>query len=363
MCKQEFTMKGLGNLGNTCGINTLVQCIGHATALREWIKTCYVTNDGSDEMTQKPKTLTQELADVIHHLWTLKNNIMPHAFVNAFFQHHPMFYRGEQHDLIELWTMMSESIGKEHHTEHHRNSYIYPKAMMEDLLQKDKAYFNMTAKACVEIHRNNKENACSWTDAVQGVQVSQIECTKCSSIFHNLEPWTVISIDLPGADSGDDNHNIVKSIERYMETVSVEEWQCDRCKSKGHGEQTVRFWKLPHVFVVSLKRFEYDVAREAMAKLTAPVDIPEYLQFYPPHVFGIDARSYMVEHNNRMNYRLCSVGMHHGRANHGHYTAIGRVGDEWFHYDDVNVFPCHPKDFMLNNPNAYMLVFELCDRP
>jgi ubiquitin C-terminal hydrolase len=325
--------------------------MGHSPVIREWLQSKH-SNDGQ-------KSLTQELADVMHHLWTLQNNIMPHAFVNSFFEHLSMFQRGEQHDLIELWTMLCDNIGKEHHNEPHRNSYIYPKAMMDDLQKRDKAYFNMTAKACVEIYRNNKENACLWTDFVQGVQVSQIECVKCKSIFHNLEPWTVISIDLPTHD----DRNIVQSIEKYMDTITVEEWQCDRCKTKGQGEQTVRFWKLPSVFIVSIKRFEYDASRGSMRKLGAPIDIPEFLQFYPPHVFGLDARSYMVEHNNRMNYRLCSVGMHHGSAHHGHYTAVGRVkNDEWFHYDDLNVFPCHPQHFMLNNPNAYMLVYELCDQ-
>lgn len=352
-------MKGLGNLGNTCGINTLLQCIGHATVLRQWILSNYVPEAQAEAQTDAKEPLTHELADVFHHLWSQQNNIMPHAFINAFYQHLPMFLRGEQNDLVELWTMFCEAIGKEHHNEKHRNTYVYPKSMMEDLQKKDKAYYNMTVKACVEMYRNNKENACLWTDSVQGVQVSQIECTKCNSIFHNLEPWTVISIDLP---QGDD-HNIVHSIERYMETVNVEEWQCDRCKTKGSGEQTVRFWKLPAVLIITLKRFEYDAAKGSMRKLGSGVDIPEFLQFYPPHVFGIESRSYMVEHDGRMNYRLCSLGMHHGSANYGHYTAIGRrTDDSWYHYDDVNIYPCHPRAFTMNNPNAYMLVYELCEK-
>jgi ubiquitin carboxyl-terminal hydrolase 8 len=334
-------MRGLANVGNTCGINTLIQCIGHVPTLREWLL---------DYLDCNQNTLAHELGEILHLQWNEKKSIIPKKFIHAFFQKIPLFTMGEQHDLCELWTMLVDKMGSELHQEVHRVKYTYP----YPILQQDVAYHTVVMKASKDMYEHNKHHACEWTDLVQGIQISQLQCTKCKHILHNIEPWCTLHVELHG-------DNVAHAIEKYMEMTIIDDWKCENC---GHSvaEQVVRFWNLPKVFVITLKRFEYEPSRGGLKKRNDPMHIPETMEFTTPHVLGIDARQYMNKHQQKMTYHLRSLGLHHGNAANGHYTSIGHLPElGWNHYDDTRVNALTPERTLQQNASVYMLFYERDD--
>lgn len=340
-------MRGLENLGNTCGLNTLIQCVGHSPILRTWLL---------DNIEKLPnKSLVEALAAIIKLQWVDHCTIAPHGFISIFFKKIPLFTPGEQHDLNELWTMMFDCIGKELHSDEHHQLYKYNDNNVVVTHKYDKLiYKDMIVKSCDEMFRYNHENACSWTDLIQGVQISQIHCKDCNFVLQNIEPWAALTIEVPCT------RKIVDSLEKYMKSVAINDWTCDQCKKQEQVSQTVRFWKLPKVLIVTLKRFEYDCVKNSMKKINNPVDIPEHIQFYESHVLGSESRAIMEKNNGCLDYKLSSVGLHHGSANYGHYTAIGRVSDDnWVHYDDINTYECKIEKILKSNSAAYVLIYTM----
>jgi ubiquitin C-terminal hydrolase len=334
-------MRGLANIGNTCGFNSLVQCIGHVPALRTWLLERLRNEENNGH-------LSSELMEILDLLWNQQKTVIPRKFIHAFVQKLPMFPFGEQHDLSELWTMLADKIGQEHHSDLHKEKHYN----VSTSLTGDTSYDMLTMKASHNMMAFNKNNACDWTDLVQGVQISQLKCENCQTILHNIEPWAALHVPFH------DSANVAQCIEKYMNGTMVDDWICEKCKTS-KGEQVVRFWKLPKVFVVTMKRFEYDVKTNSMKKQSDPVHIPDMIEFSPAHVVGPEARSYMKEHHQKMRYNLWSMGLHHGDAGHGHYTAVGRVSNnEWTFYDDAQIHTItSPVDVLQRNPNVYMLFY------
>lgn len=332
-------MRGLVNVGNTCGLNTLIQCIGHIPVLREWVL-------HANEETQQG--LSKELAEILVLQWKEQKTVIPRKFMHAFAEALPMFPIGEQHDLCELWTMMVDKIGQEHHTDAHLNKNA------RVITIGDPVYDRLTKKAVQDMLAYNKQCACEWTDLIQGVQVSQLKCVACENILHNIEPWMTIPVHLH------DHINVAQCIESYMQTTMVEDWKCEKC-AESRGEQIARFWKLPSVLVVTLKRFSYDMKYNEMKKQSQPIHVPECMEFAPAHVIGPEARIHMSTHQQKMRYRLWSMGLHHGDAANGHYTAVGRIQEnEWVHYNDAHVQKIENiNDFLTNNSAVYMLFYML----
>ena len=80
---------GLANIGNTCSINTLIQC------LRKFNITTIIEN--SDGLYSEYKLLCDDLK---------KQSIRPNKFLNTFYKIFHMFYiKGEQLDFTEIYIM------------------------------------------------------------------------------------------------------------------------------------------------------------------------------------------------------------------------------------------------------------------
>jgi len=92
--------------------------------------------------------------------------------------------------------------------------------------------------------------------------------------------------------------------------------------------QLVVIEELPRILIVQLMRFSAH-QREGY-KLHKHVSFPEKLAFPPALVQGGASVP--------SSYSLCAVTEHHGRTmSSGHYTSFGRVGNNWYRFDDARV--------------------------
>ncbi|NBP66956.1 MAG: hypothetical protein EBU66_20210, partial [Bacteroidetes bacterium] len=136
---------GLANLGLTCGINTLIQCIGHSTRLREIIL---------KEEKQENK-LTRQVSDVIRKLIIEKVSINPAGLIQQIYRS----FKGritqfEQHDIGELWMLISDKINEEIGIKYNEPDNEIDKV----------------------IHKYNNGLKSEWTETVQGISKTTIFC-------------------------------------------------------------------------------------------------------------------------------------------------------------------------------------------
>ena len=111
--------------------------------------------------------------------------------------------------------------------------------------------------------------------------------------------------------------------------------------------------KIPEVLVVQMKRFEFDNYGGA-SKIKTPVTIDS--ENFDLSTF-IDPK--LLENGKSANYRLCSYVNHIGTSpSGGHYTANVRKGEQWFKCDDEDVITLSKGEEKKDREQAYLLVFE-----
>ena len=97
-------MQGIENLGSTCAINSLIQIITRNDILRSII----LNNEFAED------TIASQLKEIIILMYVQNNSIIPRKFLRTFYNiFKDIFSSGEQIDIGELWTFLSDKISED----------------------------------------------------------------------------------------------------------------------------------------------------------------------------------------------------------------------------------------------------------
>ncbi|XP_077234151.1 ubiquitin carboxyl-terminal hydrolase 9-like [Tasmannia lanceolata] len=181
-------LKGLQNLGNTCFMNSALQCLVHTSPLAE-----YFLQDYSKEINeQNPLGLKGELAiafgELLRKLWSPgRTPIAPRAFKAKLARFAPQFSGYNQHDSQELLAFLLDGLH-------------------EDLNRvKDKPYIEakdagdcpdkVAADECWANHKARNDSII--VDVCQGQYKSTLVCPVCSKVSVTFDPFMYLSLPLP----------------------------------------------------------------------------------------------------------------------------------------------------------------------
>lgn len=204
----------------------------------------------------------------------------------------------------------------------------------------------MTAKATAAWSRTMATVDPAFADLTTGLQVGQVVCNACDRIYHNLETFTLVPLDI--RESYDTIH-LADCFQDYMKGEALNaggaaDWKCDACKAHTPAEKMTLFWHTPKVLVFVLKRF--CIGERGYKKITTPVDVPRRIEF--GQVGGA-----------RPAYELRALGCHFGTLDRGHCTAMCLgAEDQWHHFDDDVAMPVPADRVLKNNTHAYLLFYE-----
>lgn len=119
-------------------------------------------------------------------------------------------------------------------------------------------------------------------------------------------------------------------------------WLCEKCHTKTCATRKFQMNSLPQYLILQLKRFNA-VGGRRMDKDTTPVLIPHQLSF--------------SIHESNKRYQLVAVSNHSGNLYGGHYTAIGKRGENWYNFNDNRVTMSGPP--IDRSSAAYVLFYSL----
>jgi ubiquitin C-terminal hydrolase len=155
-----------------------------------------------------------------------------------------------------------------------------------------------------------------------GIHVSQIKSLE--SDYENITPEPFFNITLPMTKS----NNLLASFEEYVKVEKMEgdnRILNDKTNNKEVAQKQIKFWSLPDVLVVTLKRFD-----NRNRKNQAVVDFPLEGLDLSKYIIGYDKSSYV--------YNLYGICNHSGGSQGGHYTAFIRNSNKkWYHFNDTMV--------------------------
>ncbi|KAE8722454.1 Ubiquitin carboxyl-terminal hydrolase 10 [Hibiscus syriacus] len=181
-------LTGLQNLGNTCFMNSALQCLVHTPPLVE-----YFLKDYSDEINiQNPLGMQGELAlafgELLRKLWSSgQTSIAPRVFKGKLARFAPQFSGYNQHDSQELLAFLLDGL-------HEDLNRVKQKPYIEMKEADDRPDEEVAA----ESWKNHKaRNDSIIVDVCQGQYKSTLVCPVCSKISITFDPFMYLSLPLP----------------------------------------------------------------------------------------------------------------------------------------------------------------------
>ena len=161
-----------------------------------------------------------------------------------------------------------------------------------------------------------------------GIEVlDELEFVDCKHKRNNKFFYNSIQLEIKGFD------NINDSLKNYFKTEVMDgdnKINCEKCKIKRNCHKHLVFNTLPNIFVIILKRFEFDYNTMLKYKLNKYFEFP----------FKLDMKEYLVQNNTgiKTEYELTGITIHYGVADFGHYYDLIKGPDgKWYKFNDISV--------------------------
>ena len=322
---------GLSNLGNTCFLNSSIQCLSHIPTLTEYIMNredeyLPLLNDRFREipdiqLSQESKysvdiirnqlVLTKEYVKLIKAMWSNKLNaiIAPKSFHRILQKVDDRFQGYDQHDAQESLALILD--------------YLHDGLKYDAKLSCNGTAENDVDKLVVESNKYfNKELKEQYSIIIENFfgqfinKIVSLENSKNKTVSKTFEMFNMLNIPIHGK-TLDESLSVYFGKE-ILETKYFEE------KTKKHINvyRQIKLMRVPKYLILVLKRFTNSLTKNNNI-VTFPIDSLDL----SGHAEGYD--KYESE------LKLVSIGCHRGSINGGHYFSICRhVNGKWYVFDD-----------------------------
>ncbi|XP_069339039.1 ubiquitin carboxyl-terminal hydrolase 36 isoform X2 [Eulemur rufifrons] len=298
---------GLHNLGNTCFLNSTIQCLTYTPPLanyllsREHARSCH---QGSFCM------LCVMQNHIVQAFANSGNAIKPVSFIRDLKKIARHFRFGNQEDAHEFLRYTIDAMQK---------------ACLNGYAKLDRQ-----TQATTLVHQ-----------IFGGYLRSRVKCSVCKSVSDTYDPYLDIALEIRQA------ANIVRALELFVkpDALSGENaYMCAKCKKKVPASKRFTIHRTSNVLTLSLKRF----ANFSGGKITKDVGYPEFLNIRP----------YMSQNSGEpVMYGLYAVLVHSGYSCHaGHYYCYVKASNgQWYQMNDSLVHSSNIK--VVLNQQAYVLFY------
>ncbi|CAL0307069.1 unnamed protein product [Lupinus luteus] len=301
---------GLRNLGNTCFLNSVIQCLTYTEPLAAYLQSgkhktscrvagfcalCAIQNHVSRALQSTGRILSPE--HLVGNLRCISRN----------------FRNARQEDAHEYMVNLLESMHK----------------------------------CCLPSGIPSESNGAYEKSLVHkifgGRLRSQVKCQQCNYSSNKFDPFLDLSLEIFKADS------LQKALANFTAAELLDggerQYQCQKCKQKVRALKQLTIHKAPYVLTIHLKRF---FAHDPGLKIKKKVNFGCALDL-KPFVSG--------SYDGDVKYSLYGVLVHSGSSTHsGHYYCYVRTSNNmWYTLDDNRV--SHVSEREVLNQQAYMLFY------
>ncbi|XP_075464016.1 ubiquitin carboxyl-terminal hydrolase 21 isoform X1 [Ascaphus truei] len=359
---------GLRNLGNTCFMNAVLQCLSSTKPLRDYILR-------QEHRHEQPGTfrsqheLTEAFAVVIASLWSpdASDAVNPARFKVVFQKYVPSFTGYSQQDAQEFLKFFMDRI----HVEINRKCRKTPSILSDtkrtmalepqDSLRAVHVSHLSSSTCHLSVSDEGRANQ-MWkryleredskiVDLFVGQLKSCLKCQSCGYRSPTFEVFCDLSLPIPkkGFTGGkvsllDCFSLFTKEEELNSENAPI----CDRCRQRTKSTKKLTIQRFPRILVLHLNRFS--TTRFSIKKCSVFVDFP--LQ-------RLNLKEFASEKAGSPVYNLYALCNHSGSVHYGHYTAYCKDQSGWQAYNDSRVSPI--SESQIPSSEGYVLFYELED--
>ena len=338
---------GLRNRGNTCYLNTSIQCLSHLSSLTEYfLSNLYLPdlNNRFSELKQKKKVqlnhiiLSKEYAKLIKALWTSTSAIEPKSFHEIIQKINNNFAGCEQQDSQEALSLILDYLheGLKYHVEFNYSGVI--KNDLDELVVE-------SIKNWQEEHKNKYSVIAELFFGQFINKINSLENdSKDKLVSKKFEIFNSITLPIHG-------NTLYDSLSKYFEKEILETKYLNEKSNKYIDVyRQIKLMRVPKYLIIILKRYQNRLSK-TQSIISFPID-------------DLDLSTYSDGYDKiSCTLKLISVGCHIGGLNGGHYFSICRhLNNNWYKYDDDNVSEfdiiSHKNSLF---KNGYILIYEKLD--
>uniref|UniRef100_A0A7N8XPY3 Ubiquitin carboxyl-terminal hydrolase 8 n=1 Tax=Mastacembelus armatus TaxID=205130 RepID=A0A7N8XPY3_9TELE len=314
------SLTGLRNLGNTCYMNSILQCLCITPAMADYFNNnCYLEDINRYNVLGHKGEVAEEFGVIMKALWSgLYKCISPRDFKITIGKINDQFASYDQQDSQELLLFLMDGLHEDLNKADNRKRY---KEEENDHLVDQKA-------ADLAWSKHKLLNESIIVALFQGQFKSTVQCLTCHCKSRTFETFMYLSLPLASTSkcSLQDCLRLFSKEERLTDNNKV---FCRHCKAHRDSTKKLEIWKVPPILLVHLKRFSYEGRWKQ--KLQTSVDFP---------LDGLDLAQYVIgPKSNLKRYSLYGVSNHYGGLDGGHYTAYCKnaLKQHWYKFDDHEV--------------------------
>jgi ubiquitin C-terminal hydrolase len=333
-------LSGLGNLGNTCFMNTCMQLLSNTYKINE-----YLDDKNYCEKIIKNNlegNLLKEWNKLRELMWKENCIISPGAWLQsvhntARHKNQDLFTGFMQNDLHEFLSFVIDCF----HEALKRPVNMEIKGDIENSTDK-------LAVKCYTMMKNmyNKE----YSEVLKtffGIHVSEI--TTIDNLDESLsitpEPYFMVELPIPADKRTCSIYDCFDLYTKPEKLVGDDAWFNEETNKKQDVNKRIIYWNFPEILVIILKRFTND-----NKKIQKLIDFPIENLNLSKYVKGYNKDSYV--------YDLYGIANHSGNALGGHYFAyIKNANNQWYNFNDTNVTKIENIDKTLISSKAYVFFY------
>ena len=332
-------LTGLVNLGNTCFMNSAVQCLSNTTLLTDYfltdtyLKNIKKNNDNCDLLIQWVR--------LMKGMWESDCIVSPNSFHKTFRQlslkNGRLSFTGfSQNDVQEFLTFTIDSL---HECLSRKVSISIKGNIVNEIDQ-------MAFDAMKSWKLFFKDDYSKIIDIFYGQLVSTISSydTKGVILSRAYEPICFFTLPIPNKDKITiyDCFNLF-SEESILDGDNM--YKYEKTNKYVKAKKKMGIWSFPKILIVSFKRF-----RNNFTKINKTIEFPLENLDLTKYCLGYDKYSSI--------YDLYAISNHTGGHNGGHYYSYCKNtnNNKWYNYDDQSVSEINSSQLVSNT--AYVLFYK-----
>ncbi|CAM9827330.1 unnamed protein product [Ectocarpus sp. 4 AP-2014] len=351
---------GLQNLGNTCFMNSALQCLFNCEALADY----FLGFDWKREINRgnflgHKGLMASAFGSLAIDVWRSdKASLRPADFKTQVGESMPLFAGYEQQDVQEFLAFLLDAV--------HEDLNRVPNADRKYVEAKEAKEGEAEEMVAMQAWKGYLErNRSIIVDLFQGQLRSALQCGVCGRRSVTFDPFMYLSVPLPedmnkgdgdgerrprrgpGGGSGGAGISLESCIRMFCEEELLDgdnAWYCSKCKKHQRATKKLDLWKVPPVLIVHLKRFA------GSSKISSLVTFP---------LEGLDLSEVVKSPQKESpDYDLIATANHHGSVHGGHYTATAknRVSGDWNLFNDERVEGLEANE--VQAASAYVLFYR-----